>query len=64
MEHADIAEIDTFKKADILAGCYPCTGYSQGGRRQKSDSINYLYQEFDRADGTRNRRLRFKTKTT
>ncbi len=49
MEHADIAEIDTFKKADILAGCYPCTGYSQGGRRQKSDSINYLYQEFDRA---------------
>jgi DNA (cytosine-5)-methyltransferase 1 len=49
IEHADVRDIDKFKKADILAGCYPCQGYSQGGRRSTDDSINYLYQEFDRA---------------
>ncbi len=41
--------IDKFPKADILAGCYPCQGYSQGGRRKQDDSINFLYQHFDRA---------------
>ena len=49
IEHADIRSIDRFRKADILAGCYPCQGYSQGGRRSTDDHINYLYQEFDRA---------------
>ena len=49
IENADIRDIDKFKKADILAGCYPCQGYSQGGRRNNDDGINYLYQEFDRA---------------
>lgn len=49
IECADVAEIDRFPKADILAGCYPCQGYSQGGRRKGLDSINYLYREFDRA---------------
>jgi DNA (cytosine-5)-methyltransferase 1 len=49
IEHANICDIDIFKKADILAGCYPCQGYSQGGRRNTDDGINYLYQEFDRA---------------
>lgn len=49
IECADIRGIQDFRKADILAGCYPCQGYSQGGRRKKSDEINFLYQEFDRA---------------
>lgn len=49
IEHADIRSIDRFPHADILAGCYPCQGYSQGGRRDSSDQVNYLYQEFDRA---------------
>lgn len=49
IECADIRTIDTFPRADILYGCYPCQGYSQGGRRTDSDPINYLYREFDRA---------------
>lgn len=49
IENADVKSISRFKKADILAGCYPCQGYSQGGRRNQSDGINFLYQEFDRA---------------
>jgi DNA (cytosine-5)-methyltransferase 1 len=49
IENADIASIDRFPKADILAGCYPCQGYSQGGRRKNSDKVNFLYQQFDRA---------------
>jgi DNA (cytosine-5)-methyltransferase 1 len=49
MHVADIQNIKKFPKVDILAGCYPCQGYSQGGRRTSSDSINYLYQEYDRA---------------
>lgn len=49
IEQADIASIDRFTKADLLVGCYPCQGYSQGGRRKSSASINYLYREFDRA---------------
>jgi DNA (cytosine-5)-methyltransferase 1 len=44
-----IEGIQKFPKADILVGCYPCQGYSQGGRRTESDRINYLYQHFDRA---------------
>jgi DNA (cytosine-5)-methyltransferase 1 len=49
IECADIRTIDSFPRADILYGCYPCQGYSQGGRRTDSDPINYLYREFDRA---------------
>lgn len=41
--------VEKFPKADILAGCYPCQGYSQGGRRTNTDGINFLYQHFDRA---------------
>ncbi len=44
-----IEGIKKFPNADILAGCYPCQGYSQGGRRSNSDGINFLYQHFDRA---------------
>ena len=49
MQEGDVKAVKTFPKADILAGCYPCQGYSQGGRRNNDDKINYLYQEFDRA---------------
>ncbi|MCP4006445.1 MAG: DNA cytosine methyltransferase [bacterium] len=48
IEHADIRKIDSFPTADILCGCYPCQGYSQGGRRDEDASINFLYREFDR----------------
>lgn len=44
----DIADFDNFPSADFLVGCYPCQGFTQGGRRNRDDSINYLYQEFDR----------------
>lgn len=48
MHPGDIRGIRQFPRADILAGCYPCQGYSQGGRRNEADKINYLYREFDR----------------
>jgi DNA (cytosine-5)-methyltransferase 1 len=48
IEQADIRTIDMFPKVDILSGCYPCQGYSQGGRRENTDAINFLYREFDR----------------
>lgn len=49
MHAGDIRSIRRFPKADVLAGCYPCQGYSQAGRRSNADEINYLYREFDRA---------------
>ncbi|MGQ0583709.1 MAG: DNA cytosine methyltransferase [Reyranella sp.] len=45
----DIADIKAFPKADLLVGCYPCQGFSQGGVREAGQSINLLYQEFERA---------------
>jgi DNA (cytosine-5)-methyltransferase 1 len=45
----NVSEIKAFPKADILIGCYPCQGFSQGGVRDPERSINYLYREFDRA---------------
>lgn len=44
-----VEDITTFPKADLLVGCYPCQGYSQGGARQPKRSINYLFREFGRA---------------
>lgn len=44
-----VSEIRTFPDVDLLAGCYPCQGFSQGGARDPSRQINYLYREFDRA---------------
>jgi DNA (cytosine-5)-methyltransferase 1 len=44
----DIAEYRSFPSADLIVGCYPCQGFTQGGRRNSGDSINYLYQHFDR----------------
>ena len=48
VECADVAEIDRFPSADIVVGCYPCQGYSQGGKRDAGANINYLYRHFDR----------------
>lgn len=47
--HADVSSIRSFPSADLLIGCYPCQGYSQGGVRNPSSKVNYLYREFDRA---------------
>ncbi|WP_420263778.1 DNA cytosine methyltransferase [Candidatus Magnetominusculus dajiuhuensis] len=44
----DIREMNTFPKADLLSGCYPCQGYSQGGARDIKREINSLYMEFHR----------------
>ena len=44
-----IEQIRTFPSADLLIGCYPCQGYSQGGARDASRNVNRLYREFDRA---------------
>src|ERR1700683_1163637 len=48
IETGDIARFDKFPKADLLVGCYPCQGYSQGGKRKWNASVNFLYREFDR----------------
>lgn len=45
----DVAKIKTFPKSDLLVGCYPCQGFSQGGVRDPGRKINYLYLEFARA---------------
>jgi DNA (cytosine-5)-methyltransferase 1 len=45
----DVGEIASFPKADLLVGCYPCQGFSQGGSREPGRNINLLYQQFDRA---------------
>lgn len=54
----DISEITLFPEADILIGCYPCTGFSVAARRRwrnrnqrdlKKNKTNYLYMEFLRA---------------
>ncbi len=45
----DVRTITAFPKADLVVGCYPCQGFSQGGTRQPGRNVNLLYQEFDRA---------------
>jgi DNA (cytosine-5)-methyltransferase 1 len=44
----DIRQFKDFPDADLLIGCYPCQGYSQGGRRNPHEPVNFLYREFDR----------------
>lgn len=44
-----ITDVRKFPKVDLLAGCYPCQGFSVGGVREADRKINYLYREFDRA---------------
>lgn len=46
---ANIIKIRSFPAADLLVGCYPCQGFSQGGARDSNRRINFLYREFDRA---------------
>ena len=43
-----IEDIKSFPSADLLVGCYPCQGFSQGGARDVNRSVNLLYREFDR----------------
>jgi len=45
----NVADIQSFPKSDLLVGCYPCQGFSQGGVRKADRKINFLYREFDRA---------------
>jgi len=45
----DVAGIEKFPAADLLVGCYPCQGFSQGGVRNPAAGINQLYLEFARA---------------
>ncbi|MDD5640163.1 MAG: DNA (cytosine-5-)-methyltransferase [Syntrophales bacterium] len=54
----DICNIHEFPKADILIGCYPCTGFSVASRRRWHNSEkrdlrkrgdNFLYEQFLRA---------------
>lgn len=45
----NISEINNFPEAELLVGCYPCQGFSQGGVRDPSRKINTLYYEFARA---------------
>lgn len=49
IECGDIRDFRRFRAADLLVGCYPCQGYTQGGKRKwMADERNYLYREFDR----------------
>lgn len=45
----DVSVIESFPSADLLVGCYPCQGFSQGGVRKADRKINTLYLEFARA---------------
>ncbi len=45
----DVSAIESFPSADLLVGCYPCQGFSQGGVRKADRKINTLYLEFARA---------------
>jgi DNA (cytosine-5)-methyltransferase 1 len=48
IHEGDISDFEKFPDAELLVGCYPCQGFTQGGRRNSGDSINFLYQQFDR----------------
>jgi DNA (cytosine-5)-methyltransferase 1 len=48
VECGDIRDFTRFPRADFLSGCYPCQGFTQGGKRDWGESINFLYREFDR----------------
>jgi DNA (cytosine-5)-methyltransferase 1 len=54
----DIRKIETFPSADVLIGCYPCTGFSQAAKRKwkdrdernlRTNPSNFLFLEFLRA---------------
>lgn len=45
----DVKNVVNFPASELLVGCYPCQGFSQGGVRDPSRKINTLYLEFARA---------------
>ena len=45
----DVSKIAHFPTAELLLGCYPCQGFSQGGVRDPGRTINKLYEQFARA---------------
>lgn len=47
----DVSQLadSAFPAADLLLGCYPCQGFSQGGAREADRRINTLYKEYARA---------------
>lgn len=54
----DVSQIKNFPQAEVLIGCYPCTGFSLAARRRwkdrsernlKTNRGNFLYREFLRA---------------
>ena len=56
----DIRNISTFPAAEVLIGCYPCTGYSIAARRRwknsptrdlQANETNFLYWQFLRVLG-------------
>lgn len=47
----NISKVEHFPAAQLLVGCYPCQGFSQGGVRNPDARINQLYLEFARALG-------------
>lgn len=46
---SNICDVKKFPRADLLVGCYPCQGFSQGGARDVGRDVNYLFREFGRA---------------
>lgn len=46
LHEGDVRDIDHLPAAELLVGCYPCQGFSQGGRREPHDGINFLFLEF------------------
>ena len=52
---ADILDVARFPEADMVVGCYPCQGFSGGGRRKNDNNQNYLYHQF----GSKNHILLF-----
>ena len=57
-ETSDIRKVLKFPEADVLIGCYPCTGFSLAARRRwrnqesrelQDNEDNFLYREYMRA---------------
>jgi DNA (cytosine-5)-methyltransferase 1 len=48
IECGDIGDFTKFPSADLLVGCYPCQGFTQGGRRDWGETVNFLYRQYDR----------------
>lgn len=44
-----VSNVTSFPSSELLVGCYPCQGFSQGGVRKADRKINTLYLEFARA---------------